>query len=131
MSAAVLKLSPRIGRPWAGGCYSGLVDDHHLIAGPLMVEVCDWATATAWARGLVIAGRSDFSLPTLVELAHLGATFPHLFRPEAYWSCQPLPSGPDIWVHHFVHGIGAAAWGRIYPCHAIAVRRTRNSEFPT
>jgi hypothetical protein len=127
MSAAVLRFSPRIGRPWHGGVYAARIGDYNLIAGPPLDAPADWATATAWAADLHAYGHSDFTLPRVAELRALAATFPNFFRgTPPWWSCEThsqLPTDALV-LHH--EGSVVIHWVKHHRCHAIAVRRQPN-----
>lgn len=119
MSAVVLKLQPRPGRPWRGGVYVG----RGLIAGPLLPKPAEWAEAMTWAAALTEYGHTDFSLPTLAELRALSRVFPRFFCSEVFWSCESSADAPtDALVAHFAAGV-EVHWGKHHLCHAIAVRR--------
>jgi len=108
--------------------YAGHILGHDLVVGPSRPINTDWPTAMSWAGSLVERGYSDFTLPTLAELVVLVGQFPHLFRPEPYWSRDEAPAPAalsDAMVYH-VYIQQAVHWGKIYDCAAIAVRRLSN-----
>lgn len=128
--SAVLKFRPRVGRPWPGGVYGGLIDGHHLIRGPFHDGPLDWNSAIAWAHQLRVGGLAGFSLPTVAELIALATAFPTSFLRAPYWTGDvPADAHNDAMVCNFELG-QILHWGRIYPCHACAVRRIRHSELP-
>lgn len=119
--STILAFAPRVGRPWAGGVFAGVVGEHHVIVGPTRDEPVDWVTAAAWATTLCAYGRSDFALPCVAELRLLAQLWPRYFSGATWWSGE---SHPDFDSDALVLcDAGAVHWGKQHQCLAIAVRR--------
>lgn len=124
-------VTPRIGEFWCGqgGVYAGIARgrdgaaDYHVIVGPEYDGTETWDALTAWAKGLSLDGRSDFTLPTRKEQALLFANVSELFKPEWYWSSEQHESGHSYaWSQDFDDG-NQNYWFKGLKLRARAVRR--------
>lgn len=102
---------PRIGSPWSGGVYAGVVRgdagqrDYHLIANGAEGKGLSWGNATSWASNLTpYAGRS-WILPARRDQAVLYGNLPELFAKGWYWSSTPCaPDAAYAWAEYFGDG---------------------------
>lgn len=102
---------PRIGSPWSGGVYAGVVRgdagqrDYHLIANGAEGKGLSWGNATSWASSLTpYAGRS-WILPARRDQAVLYGNVPELFAKEWYWSGEEYaPGAAYAWAQLFYNG---------------------------
>lgn len=101
---------PRIGSPWSGGVYAGVVRgdagqrDYHLIVSAEEIDSATWDAARAWAKA-----RGDdevtWSLPQRKEQAILFGNVPELFEKEWYWSdAQSASAAGYAWAQSFGSG---------------------------
>lgn len=102
---------PRIGSPWNGGVYAGIVRgdagqrDYHLIASNDEIVRAVWGAAMVWASNLTpYAGRS-WILPARRDQAVLYGNLPELFAKEWYWSGEEYaPDAAYAWAETFDYG---------------------------
>ena len=103
---------PRIGSPWNGGVYAGIVRgdagqrDYHLIASNDEIVRAIWGAAMVWASNLTpYAGRS-WILPARRDQAVLYGNLPELFAKEWYWSYTLYaPGAAYAWAQTFDSGL--------------------------
>lgn len=83
---------PRIGSPWSGGVYAGVVRgdagqrDYHLIANGTEGKGLSWGNATSWASNLTPCAGRSWILPARRDQAVLYGNLPELFAKGWYWS---------------------------------------------
>ena len=120
--AARIKL-PRIGSPWSGGIYAGIVRgdagqrDYHLIASNDEIVRAVWGAAMVWASNLTPHSGRSWKLPARRDQVILNGNLPELFAAEWYWSSEEyVPYEAYAWAHHFgagsQHGHHRGTWCR-------------------
>lgn len=98
---------PRIGSPWSGGVYAGIVRgdagqrDYHLIVSTGEIVGQGWGYSRHWAAGL----GDGWSLPKRKEQAVLYGNLPELFAKGWYWSSTLYaPDATYAWAEYFGDG---------------------------
>ena len=101
---------PRIGSPWSGGVYAGVVRgdagqrDYHLVVSEIEGVNLSWEAAKAWEANLKHDG-SQWPLPKRKEQAVLYGNVPELFTKEWYWSGEEYaPDAAYAWAQSFTTG---------------------------
>lgn len=120
---------PRIGSTIQACTYAGVMrgldgaPDYLLLAGPEMDGTASWDDSDKWAKGLVIEGYNDLTLPLRREQSLLYANVPELFQKEWYWSSEVHAADSGLaWGQGFPHG-SQYYWYRNCRIRARAVRR--------
>lgn len=120
---------PRIGSIIQGCTYAGVMrglegaPDYLLLAGPEMDGAASWDDSDKWAKGLVVEGCNDLTLPLRREQSLLFANVPELFQKEGYWSSEVHAACSGLaWAQGFDNGL-QDRWGRNGSFRARSVRR--------